>query len=216
MNGSAELLNNRLCMREPIPEIALAANLLSDAVDAHLSGKREAADRLIREADMPVLHEWVESLWGKKSPYVMSRKVENPLPHLGRAERYGSRMPGAALQRELLARDSYRCRFCGIPVIRSEVRAKLRTSYEDALRWTARSNLGCHAAFQVMWAQYDHVLPHSRGGRTEIDNLVITCAGCNFGRMEFTLDEVGLLDPRERVPMFADWDGLERIFCRAS
>jgi len=214
MNSSAELLNNRICMREPIPEIGLAANLLSEAVDAHLAGERKTADRLIREADMPVLHEWVESLWGKKSAYVMSRVVDKPLPHLAKSERHGSRMPGAALKRELLARDGYRCRFCGIPVIRSEVRAKLRLSYEDALRWTAQSTLGCHAAFQVMWAQYDHVVPHSRGGRTELENLVITCAGCNFGRMEFTLDEVGLADPRERVPLPQEWDGLERLLGR--
>lgn len=37
----------RRCLEEPIPEIFEAASLLSDAVDAHLAGDRQRADRLI-------------------------------------------------------------------------------------------------------------------------------------------------------------------------
>jgi 5-methylcytosine-specific restriction endonuclease McrA len=62
-----------------------------------------------------------------------------------------------------------------------------------------------------MWAQYDHILPHSRGGTSELSNMVVTCAPCNFGRMEFTLAEVGLADPRDRAPIRSSWDGLERF-----
>jgi hypothetical protein len=44
-----------------------------------------------------------------------------------------------------------------------------------------------------------------------IDNVVVTCAGCNFGRMDHTLAELGLLDPREQAIEVSDWDGLEQI-----
>ncbi|WP_370245679.1 HNH endonuclease [Acidipila sp. EB88] len=64
-----------------------------------------------------------------------------------------------------------------------------------------------------MWAQYDHVLPHARGGDTSLDNLLLTCAPCNFGRMNSTLDEVGIQDPRLRAIRPSTWDGLERL-CR--
>jgi 5-methylcytosine-specific restriction endonuclease McrA len=113
-------------------------------------------------------------------------------------------------KKRLLQRDLFRCRFCGIPVIRSEVRKKIRNSYPDALSW-GRRNGEQHAAFQAMWAQYDHIIPHSRGGDNSASNMVVTCAPCNFGRMEYTLDEVGLADPRNRVPGPIGWDGLERF-----
>jgi 5-methylcytosine-specific restriction endonuclease McrA len=129
---------------------------------------------------------------------------------LAKADREVDRMPTSAEKRELLERDGFHCRFCGIPVIRPEVRRRIRKHYADALPW-GRSNASQHAAFQAMWVQYDHVVPHSRGGGSDLDNLVIACAPCNFGRMEYALEEVGLIDPRERAPIRSAWSGLERF-----
>ena len=62
-----------------------------------------------------------------------------------------------------------------------------------------------------MWMQFDHILPHARGGDNSIENMVITCAPCNFGRMKYTLAEMGLADPRMRPVEKIDWDGLEQF-----
>jgi 5-methylcytosine-specific restriction endonuclease McrA len=67
-----------------------------------------------------------------------------------------------------------------------------------------------------MWMQFDHILPHSRGGDNTMDNVVVTCAPCNFGRAERTLEEVGLMDPRQRPPEGTSWDGLERMLANPS
>jgi hypothetical protein len=69
--------------------------------------------------------------------------------------------------------------------------------------------------FQAMWAQYDHLLAHSRGGMKTEENMVVTCAPCNFVREEFSLEEVGLTDPRERALIRSAWDGLERLLLPA-
>jgi hypothetical protein len=66
-----------------------------------------------------------------------------------------------------------------------------------------------------MRLQFDHLLPDSRGGETTLENLVITCAPCNYGHHHFTLEEIGLIDPRtapahDRRGMDS-WDGLERF-----
>lgn len=198
------------CLREPIPEIYEAATLLDRAVTAHLDGDRAKAALLFTQADMPAVRDWCESLWGAKSPYVHYRPVADAPPKLNKSDRPNPRMPTKACMQELLKRDGYHCRFCAIPVIRKEVRQRIQKVYPTVVPWE-RYNLGQHAAFQAMWAQYDHVVPNSRGGASTLDNLVVTCAPCNFARMEFTLEEVGLANPLLRTPMRSAWDGLERF-----
>ena len=201
----------RLCFREPIKEIFYAAELLDQAINAHLAGSRREAGRLIAEADMPSVWDWTESIWGKEKPEIHRRREVKGAPGtLDENELDPIREAGKDLRQALIERDGYRCRFCGIPVIRKEIRIAMRKHYEDELPW-GRSNDKQHAAFQCMWMQFDHLLPHSRGGRTELANLVITCAPCNFGRMASTLEEVGLIDPLTRPATKTDWDGLERF-----
>lgn len=200
----------RACLRIPIPEISVAAKCLDEAVDAHIANQTELAEKLINMANIPAIREWTESLWGKASPYVKYRPVVGAPPVLKGAQLGRQRMPSHAEQQLLHLRDGYRCRFCGIPVIRARIRDKLRRLYPAALQWGS-ANLTQHAAFQAMWVQYDHVLPYARGGKSDIDNIVVTCAPCNFGRMNYLLEEVGLTDPRKREPIPSRWDGLERL-----
>ena len=119
-------------------------------------------------------------------------------------------MPGADVRRQLHARDGYHCRFCGVPVIRKVVRQKFASLFPALKIWGSK-NIHQHAAFQAMWAQYDHLVPHSRGGSSDMENLVITCAPCNFARMDYTLGEVGLADPRDRPPPTSPWNGQEHV-----
>lgn len=202
----------RRCFREPIPEIFEAAALLDQAVDSHLVGNKELADELICRADIPALYTWTDSIWGKHDQSIHRvRPVASAPPALDQRSRLKPRMPTAATRRALIQRDGHHCRFCGIPVISIEVRERLRLAYPLALRW-GRTVGEQHRAFQCMWRQYDHVLPHGRGGDSSPQNMIITCAPCNFGRVDYTLGEVGLRDPRETPIQPSSWDGLERIF----
>jgi len=152
----------RLCLREPIPEIAEAARQLDAAVSAHFAGEHDLATSLIRLTDMPVIREWTESLWGTASPHIHYRFVDGAPPSLPRDQRIKVRMPTTAEKQLLHQRDGYHCRFCGIPLIRAEVRQAMQKVYTVALPWGAK-NPEQHAAFQAMWLQYDHLLPHATG-----------------------------------------------------
>jgi hypothetical protein len=207
-----EIMTTRECLRPPIPEIADAARYLDAAVSAHLAGRSALAHELIQLADADPIRQWTDSIWGANSPYVLYRATPGAPPLISSADRAISREPTTQEKAKLLARDGYHCRFCGIPVIRAEVRQRICDAYPQALTW-GKQNSGQHAAFQAMWAQYDHVVPHARGGASGLDNLLVTCAPCNFGRMSFTLEEVGLVDPRTRDSIHSDWDGLERFHC---
>ena len=103
----------RNCLRDPIPEITAAAQDLDNAVSAHLNGDFRLAEELFRRADMPVIREWTESIWGAKSPYVKHYVVENAPPNMPKNQRISVRMPSLMQQQELHKRDGYHCRFCG-------------------------------------------------------------------------------------------------------
>ncbi len=198
----------RKSISEPIPQVTEAAKYLDAAVSAHLSGKRGLADELIRAADILEIRIWTKSIWANTEIHLcFPRSSASSLP---KDQRVKVRMPTRAEKLQIHERDGYNCRFCGMPVIRPEVRGLIRAVYPAALSWGSKE-IEQHSAFQAMWAEYDHVLSHARGGTNDLDNLVLACAPCNFGRGGYTLEEVGVQDPRERPIIRSPWDGLERF-----
>ncbi len=207
----------RDCFRDSIPEIFEAAVLLDHAASAHLSGDETTADKLLRAADMPIIGEWLDSLWlGANNSYRAIRPVSGLPPTLSKMDRFKPRDATNAMKKELVARDGFHCRLCGIPLVRAAVRKALTKHYPEAARWTGIKAHEQHRGLQVMWLQYDHVVVHSRGGETTMENLVVTCPACNYGRDRYMMEEVGLRDPRlhPRRPYWtgwSKWDGLERL-----
>ena len=194
------------CFREPIPAIFDAARYLDAAVAAHISGRRKLAEQLLTIANDQAVWNWTDSIWGKKSSYVRVPKWASPAG----VTKEPARMPTADQKAAVHRRDGYHCRYCGMPVIRAEIRKYLQSVYPKAVQW-GKTNASQHAAFQAMWAQYDHVVPHTHGGTNELGNLVLACAACNFGKWHYTLEELGITDPRLFPPESSGWDGLERV-----
>lgn len=192
--------------RRPIPEIYDVARYLDAAVSSHLAGHTQIANKLFRLANNQKVRDWAESIWGRKSQYVNVNKQN----HLHSKTKGEKRMPIASMKKALEERDGYHCRFCNIPVIHADIRKHLHKLYPDSIPW-GKTDASQHAGFQCLWLQYDHVVPHSAGGENTLDNLIITCSACNYGKMNYTLDELGLLDPRDFPPVQSTWDGLSRI-----
>ena len=204
---SEGLLPLRQSLSEPIARLMDAVRYLDAAVSAHLERKFALAEDLLRLADIAEIRVWGKSIWANSDVHVRSRSTEPTLPKELRSR---SRLPTSAQKERVHARDGYHCRFCGMPVVKSSTRKLLHLAYPLAVPWGAKKS-DQHAALLAMWAQYDHVIPHSRGGLTDHDNLVLTCAPCNFGRAGFMLEEVGVAEPWLRPPVKSAWDGLERF-----
>jgi 5-methylcytosine-specific restriction endonuclease McrA len=64
-------------------------------------------------------------------------------------------------RRVIFERDGAECRYCGAPL------SFLRPSSLDWLTSPVRH------------AHVDHVVPRSRGGQNDADNLVLACVSCN-------------------------------------
>lgn len=200
---------SRTCISDPIPQILDAARYLDAAVTAHLQGKRTLADALIRAADMPEIYKWLKPIWANSKANLVSPAKANQST-FRKEQRVKTRMPTPEEKQRIHQRDGYNCRFCGVPVIRPQVRVRMASAYPTTARW-GRKEFEQHSAFQAMWAQYDHVVPHAMGGTNDLENIVLTCAACNFGRGAYSLEEVGVSDPRKRSPLATLWDGLERF-----
>lgn len=205
------LTRDRHSIRVPIPEIFQAWELLSQAADAHLQDHFAEAETLLIHANMPAVYEWAWVDWQKPSLNIRIPRPENDTKKLPKDQLDPIRAPKAATKRNVLARDGHRCRYCGIPVIDADIRKLLHSLYPAAVPWVSSVPEKQHAAFSCFWLQYDHVVPHSHGGRSDEDNIVICCALCNFGKLDYTVRQLDIADPRTRPPQPVEWDGLERL-----
>ncbi|MGQ3101125.1 MAG: HNH endonuclease [Sphingopyxis solisilvae] len=212
MNG----MSFRRSLLIPIPEIFLAAEQILRALEKHACGEKAEAEHLLQTANIDVVRAYTEQAWGRGATarYGFVTVADAP-PRLSPADRPKPRMPDSSTRAAVISRDGYHCRFCGIPVVDATLRRLIAARYPAAVGWGSTNNTQ-HAAFQCMWLQFDHILPNSRGGSSLVDNVVIACAACNFGRMETTLEEARLLHPLEFDPPILwerheVWDGLERF-----
>jgi len=201
----------RQSLKDPIPELLISWELLSVAADAYMGGDFKGAEALFDEANIPILWDWLYPHWEKCHLNVIEKSPPGDSTLIAKAERHAKRFLDANDKAALLRRDGYRCRYCGIPVISPEIRKTICAIYPHVVPWDAKEPRKRHMGFQSLWLQFDHVVPHSNGGRSDLENSVVSCALCNFGKDKYTLRQLGLEDPRLRLPVPTGWDGLERL-----
>lgn len=192
-----------------IPELDQAIELLVSAANESLEGNLTLSAALIAQADMPEIRDYFYKIAGPTNPDIhwQSSRSKNVLP---KSQRITKRMPTKKQQIEICERDGWRCRVCGIRVIAKEARDIFRKCFPKEAKW-GRRNDERHAALLCLTASIDHVLPHSRGGGNDLDNVICTCGACNFGRAEWTMEEVGFSNPFLKEPIIDGWDGLRYI-----
>lgn len=202
----------RRCLCDPIPEIEIAAHRLNEAVSAHSRGEHELASQLIRDADNPAISRWLADIFRPGSIITRKRRTLPP-PTLPKQLRPLPRLATPQTMLAILERDGRYCRYCHMPLISAEVRKAIAKQYPGAVRW-GQTNDSQHSALQAMWTQFDHVLPNSRGGTSDLDNVYLAFAVCNFARgpsMDALLEEQDLLHPATYPRREGAWDGLERF-----
>jgi len=198
----------RKSLLDPIPEFELAAKLLDVSADALLLGRVEMARDLVSKADLPEILAHARRLVSTLSVEIHGcTRRPRCLP---KHARDSTRMPSAQEQFVIFARDGWRCRFCGIKVICKTARGFIAKRLGIAENWTSNIQQS-HSALYALASSLDHVVPHGRGGKNDVTNFVTSCYGCQFGRGEWTLEEVGVQDPRLRPPVSDSWDGLRRL-----
>lgn len=209
MPDTTKNLPLRRCLALPIPAFDMGADLLGDAVDAMLAGEEGRASQLLAAANLTELRAFGRRVMGSLDPEI--HQLRQGI-RTSSGTKVQDRMPSAVVEAMILKRDGHRCRFCGCRVVRKQVRQRLRKLFPDAVPMGDGTTY--HAAFYVLTASIDHVVPHAHGGDSAPENLVTTCRPCNFGRGAYSLAAMGLIDPRLHAPVVDDWDGLARAEAR--
>lgn len=196
----------RNCFLPPIPELDYVATLLDRATNAILAKDLPTAERLVREADVAAVFEFAARIIGPTDHAIHG----TPPRTLEGLVAVKSRMPSARAQLELFERDGWRCRFCTCRVVSKDARKAIDRVLPGVINWPSR-NIGRHAAFFALEASADHLLPYKRGGTNDASNVVCACQCCQYGRNNWTIEEVGISDPFLRPPIVDGWDGLMRL-----
>lgn len=198
-------------IKEPTPQIFQTWDFMSRAVNAHLAGDRILAENLFKDAEIRAVWEWLNPGWSRPDLNVVVPHPRGDTQEVPKHLRDPDRNIAPAIRSAVLQRDGYRCRYCGIPVVHAEIRKLAHRLYPDAVPWEPYDVTKQHSGFACLWLQFDHVVPHSHGGLSSSDNVVISCALCNFGKDKYTLLQLDLVDPRLTPPVPSTWDGLSRL-----
>ena len=188
-----------------------ACDLLGRAADCLLADDAEGAVNCLRDADMPALRDHASRVMSEVSLEVHRVRFVAGAPiRLPSGERVVARRPSACDEAAIFARDGYRCRYCACRVTLPAAQRRMMAAFGPAIR-RSRRDRDLHTAFYALTAVLDHLVPHSRGGTNQADNLVTSCQPYNYGKGDWVIEELGLMDPRTRPPRLDNWDGLQRV-----
>ena len=149
-------------------------------------------------------------IWNRTNDVWRSRRDSLPraLPSVeGRAK-----PAGRSITRQVYERDDFRCRYCGMYVVvrwKGSPLLDLIARFPEHTPGLSIVNGSLHGSgrnggvrnvdyAKFLWSQAapDHVVPRSQGGATDLDNLVTSCSGCNYSKMDLTLEQINVRDPR--------------------
>ena len=118
----------------------------------------------------------------------------------------------AKYESQVYQRDGYRCGYCGLKVIDTKALMKMEKMVGKKQFKVKGRNSERHGVALALRATIDHIKPLTLGGRTRLDNLVTSCWSCNYGKLNATLEQLGILNPLGKSSTTHQrWDGLMNI-----
>lgn len=116
----------------------------------------------------------------------------------------------------IAARDGYRCGYCGIRVIEPAILKKIqkkvgRDVFPSKSNKKGSSNRDYHGIWVTTAVTLDHVVPYSESGDDSDSNLITSCWGCNFGKYDYTCEELELSLPSIGGSSVVSWSGLRDV-----
>ena len=166
--------------------------ILVDAITQASAGKVELAQTILKNSRDLEMRTWYDThaqniaKWRFDAFKVQTPEPISPLDPVKTFSKFESR---------LFARDNYKCRYCSDPVISKKVFKEANSAIGSSFLPLGRTNLTRSGFYLMFVATLDHVTPWSLGGKTDESNLVTSCWSCNYGKANFTVEQIGLRNP---------------------
>lgn len=185
----------------PLPKPKWISDSLSafkNAINLAVEGKVIEAQSLLKDSRDLEMRAWFDihaqnvGLWRSKAINV---ETPNARVQLDTLKTFGK------FEEELFARDNYCCRYCASEVFPKKLFKRVQSVVGETFLPLGRTNKTRSGFYLLAVATLDHVLPWSLGGRTNPNNLVTSCWSCNYGKANFTIEQIGILNPFDNEPM---------------
>jgi len=166
--------------------------IISDAIAQASAGKIKIAQSILKNSRDLEMRTWYDvhaqniAKWRFDTFKVQTPEAVLPLDAVKTFSKFESK---------LFSRDNHACRYCTDPVIPKKVFKKLNLLIGNADLPLGRTNLTRSGFYLIFVATLDHVIPWSLGGRTNESNLVTSCWSCNYGKANFTVEQIGIKNP---------------------
>ena len=168
---------------------------LTDVIEGASAGEIEMAQACIRNSrdlEMRIWYNVHAQNTGKWRYDVLNVSTPEPILPLDPLKSFTKFEP------ELFERDGFRCRYCDDPVLPRKVFERLQYQVGTMDLPLGRTNLTRSGFYLMFVATLDHVLPWSLGGRTDSSKLVTSCWPCNYGKANYTVEQLGISNPLNR------------------
>jgi len=166
--------------------------ILVDAITQASAGKVEIAQTILKNSRDLEMRTWYDVHAQNIAKWRFDAfKVQTPEPILP----LDPVKTFSKLESKLFARDNYKCRYCSDPVISKKVFKEANSVIGSSFLPLGRTNLTRSGFYLMFVATLDHVTPWSLGGKTDESNLVTSCWSCNYGKANFTVEQIGLRNP---------------------
>jgi 5-methylcytosine-specific restriction endonuclease McrA len=206
--GSDSTLWSKICPL-PLPEyFEKAVDSFTDSIECLLQGDLTASLENLKKCNSELIGQYFIEHGQQSAYFRVSNRDEIDKSNRENKSLNESPRLKSSIEKKVFLRDSYRCRYCGQRIISKEVFKEFSRLVGPEMFSVARKNSLRNGLTLGLRGVGDHVDPYSLGGQTDTENLVTSCYSCNFGKAGYTLDQLGIEDPRLREPIADGWLGL--------
>ena len=199
---------SKTCPLQPPKYFDKSLNTFTKAYKAAQDGDIDRAIELLVDTRGEDLRNWYIEHGQMSGWYFRVKALKKPKPEkfTGILETNKS---FSKYEAQVYKRDGYQCRYCGLRVIDTKSLLRMEKIVGKHIFQVKGKNSERHGVALALRATIDHVKPLSRGGRTRIDNLVTSCWSCNYGKLNATLEQLGISNPlKKRSNPNRYWNGL--------
>lgn len=185
---------------------ANSLDIFLEAVNLFLQADRAGCLAAIENTRGPEIANWYIQHGQNTGKFRKEVFGNAPLPDMQPLDK--KRKPSDSLEDDVFYRDFYKCRYCDNRLISQNFFKVFIKKLNSLTFQKGKKNLEIHGIILLTWPFADHVVAHKLGGRTDLSNLVASCYSCNFGKAQYTVEQLGIENPFNRPPVHDGWNGL--------